>query len=180
MTILLSLFRGINVGGHQKVSMKELKALHEMLGFQDVVTYIQSGNVVFNSDEADASQVSTSIADAFVQTFGFRVDVMVRSAAELAEIIARNPLQSQALNEPKWLIVLFLATRPASTALEELQRAYHGPEEMRLIGQEMYIFYPEGIGRSKLTLAWIEKKLGTAGTGRNWNTLLQLHKLMQR
>ncbi len=180
MATFLALFRGINVGGHQKVSMKELKALHEALGFRDVVTYIQSGNVVFTGDNADTSQISTSIADAFVQTFGFRVDVIVRSAAELSEIIARNPLPDQALSEPKWLVVLFLAARPTSTALEDLQRAYHGPEEMHLIEQEMYIFYTEGIGRSKLTLSLIEKKLHTTGTGRNWNTLLQLQKLMQR
>ena len=180
MVTFVSLFRGINVGGNQKVPMNELKALHEVLGFKDVVTYIRSGNVVFTGENADVSHIATQISDAFVQQFGFQVSVMVRSATELAEIIARNPLQTQALNEPKWLVVLLLAACPASTALEDLQQAYHGPEEMRLIGQELYVFYPEGIGRSKLTLSLIEKKLRTAGTGRNWNTILQLQKLVQR
>jgi uncharacterized protein (DUF1697 family) len=78
------------------------------------------------------------------------------------------------------MVVLFLATRPESTAMEDLQKTYVGPEELCLIGQELYVYYPNGIGRSKLSLTLIEKKLKTIGTGRNWNTILQLQKLIQR
>ncbi|HLI69104.1 MAG TPA: DUF1697 domain-containing protein [Ktedonobacteraceae bacterium] len=179
MTACVSLFRGINVGGRQ-VPMSDLKELHEALGLKDVVTYIQSGNVVFTSDSADTTQLSKRIEDGFAQKFGFRVSAIVRTAAEIEEVIMNNPFQKQVLQAPKWVLVLFLATRPAITALEELRKAYTGPEEFYLVGQDLYIYYPNGVGRSKLTNTLIEKKLKTSGTGRNWNTILQLRKMMQR
>ena len=179
MTTFVSLFRGINVGGHQAIRMGELKDLHESLGLRDVVTYIQSGNVVFTSDDADLAQLPGQIEDGFAQKFGFHVNVMVRTSAELRDIIENNPFQNQPMKESKWVVVMFLATRPGSTALEDLQKTYVGPEEFYLVGQELYIYYPNGIGRSKLSNALIEKKLKTMGTGRNWNTILQLQKLVQ-
>lgn len=180
MAAFVSLFRGINVGGNQAVKMNELKALHESLGLRDVVTYIQSGNVVFTSEEANPDQLVRDIAEAFAEKFGFRVSVIVRTLAEVQKAIENSPFQGQAEKEPKFILVLFLASRPEGGALEELHRAYSGPEEIHLIGQELYVYYPDGVGRSKLTLPLIEKKLKTAGTGRNWNTVLQLHKLLQR
>ena len=180
MNAFVSLFRGINVGGHKAIRMDELKGLHESLGLKDVVTYIGSGNVVFTSDDADVAQLPGQIEDGFAQKFGFQVKVMVRTSVELREIIANNPFQNQPMKESKWVVVLFLATRPESTALEDLQKTYAGPEELCLIGQELFVYYPNGIGRSKLTLPLIEKKLKTIGTGRNWNTVLQLQKLIQR
>ena len=180
MTTFVSLFRGINVGGHQTIRMDELKDLHESLELKDVVTYIRSGNVVFTSDDADLAQLPRQIEDGFSKKFGFHVKVMVRTSAELRESIANNPFQNQPMKESKWVVVLFLATRPESTALEDLQKTYGGPEELCLIGQELYIYYTNGIGRSKLTGTLIEKKLKTSGTGRNWNTILQLQKMIQR
>jgi uncharacterized protein (DUF1697 family) len=180
MTTFVSLFRGINVGGNHPIRMGELKDLHESLGLRDVVTYIQSGNVVFTSDDADLAQLPRQIEDGFAQKFGFHVNVMVRTSAELRDIIENNPFQDQPMKEAKWVVVMFLATRPESTALEDLQKTYVGPEEFYLVGQELYIYYPNGIGRSKLSNALTEKKLKTMGTGRNWNTILQLQKLVQR
>src|SRR5579864_7066054 len=135
MTTFMSLFRGINFGGNHQIRMDELKVLHESLGLRDVVTYIQSGNVVFTSDDADPAQLPKQIEDGFAQKFGFQVKVMVRTSAELQEIIANNPFQNQPMKETKWVVVLFLATRPESTALEDLQKTYFGPEELYLIGQ---------------------------------------------
>ena len=180
MTTCVSLFRGINVGGNRIVPMIELKSLHEALGLRDVVTYIQSGNVVFSSDEADPAQLARQIEEAFAQKFGFHSQVMVRTTAELDEIITNNPFQNQPEKETKWVAVLFLTTRPEHTALEDLQKTYKGPEELYLIGQELFVYYPDGVGRSKLTLTLIEKKLKTVGTGRNWNTILRLQQMMQR
>ncbi len=180
MARFVSLFRGINVGGNHPVRMDELKNLHESLGFWDVATYIQSGNVVFSGDDIDLAQLPEQIEDSFAHRFGFQAKAMVRSAAELNEIIANNPFRDQPEKETKWVLVLFLSTRPESTALEDLRQAYAGPEEYYLIGQELYIYYPNGMGRSKLTNVLIEKKLKASGTGRNWNTVLQLQKMMQR
>ena len=180
MTACVALFRGINVGGNRIVPMKELKRLHEDLGFKDVVTYIQSGNVVFSSDETDASQIASQIEESFAQKFGFRSQVIVRTTAELEEAITNNPFQNQPEKESNRVLVLFMATHPESSALEDLKKSYNGPEEMYLIGQELFVYYSDGMGRSKLTLPLIEKKLKTAGTGRNWNTVLRLKEMMQR
>ena len=179
MTTFVSLFRGINVGGHQMVRMDALKELYASLGFKDIVTYIQSGNIVFTSEDADLSQLPRLIEDGFAQKFGFHAKVMVRTSDELKAIVDNNPFQNQPTKESKWVVVMFLAIRPERTALEDLQKTYVGPEELYLIGQELYIYYANGIGRSKLSGAFIEKKLKTSGTGRNWNTILQLQKMIQ-
>ena len=180
MSTFVSLFRGINVGGHQMVRMDALKELYASLRFKDIVTYIQSGNIVFTSEDADLSQLPRLIEEGFAQKFGFHAKVMVRTSDELNDIVDNNPFQNQPMKESKWVVVMFLATRPDNRAQEDLQKTYVGPEELCIIGQEVYIYYPNGIGRSKLSNTFLEKKLKTAGTGRNWNTILQLQKLIQR
>ncbi|HXR64601.1 MAG TPA: DUF1697 domain-containing protein [Ktedonobacteraceae bacterium] len=180
MATFVALFRGINVGGHQKVRMSDLKALHESLGLKHVATYIQSGNVVFSSDNGDAEQLTRQIEESFAQKFGFHVMVTIRTTSELGKIIARNPFTDQPTKAPKWVIVLFLARQPASTAQDDLRNGYAGPEELYLLGQELYIYYPENMGRTKLSNAYLDKTLKTPGTGRNWNTVLQLQSMMER
>jgi uncharacterized protein (DUF1697 family) len=179
MTRFVSLFRGINVGGRQPVRMDTLKELHELLGLQKVETYIQSGNVVFSSENTDVTQMQKDIEEAFAQKFGFQVKVMVRTAGEFNVIIENNPFQNQPMKESKWVVAMFLASDPISTAQEDIQKTYSGPEELHITGQEVYIYYPEGIGRSKLTNTFLEKKLKTMGTARNWNTVLRLQKMME-
>jgi uncharacterized protein (DUF1697 family) len=179
MTAFVSLFRGINVGGHQKIRMDDLKDVHEALGLKDVSSYIQTGNVVFTSDEADAARLQRDIEDDFEKRFGFHVEVFVRTLAELRDIIEKNPFQNQPGRESKWVVVLFLAAHPDDTAQEDLLKAYAGPEEFFITGKEVYIYYTNGIGRSKLSLSLLEKKLKTVGTARNWNTVVQLQKLLQ-
>jgi uncharacterized protein (DUF1697 family) len=179
MTAFVSLLRGINVGGHHKIRMDELKELYESLGFKDVLPYIQSGNVVFTSDEADLPRVRGQIEEGFEKKFGFHVEVIVRTSAELREIIDSNPFQNQQNKESKWVVVMFLAALPDETAQEDLLKTYVGPEELFIIGEEVYIYYTQGIGRSKLSHSLIEKKLKTVGTARNWNTILQLQRLIQ-
>jgi uncharacterized protein (DUF1697 family) len=183
MTAFVALFRGINVGGHHQVKMSELKALHESLGLTDVLPYIQSGNVVFTCDDADVAsvpQLHKLIEDGFENKFGFHSQVLIRSSAELKEIIDHNPLPNQESRESKWMAVMFLAACPSDSAQHDLLTTYVGPEELFFSGKELYLYYPNGIGRSKLTNGLIEKKLKTFGTARNWNTLLQLQKLLQQ
>ena len=179
MTRFVSLFRGINVGGNKSVRMDALKELHESLGLQRVETYIQSGNVVFTSEDAIPVQLSRQIEEAFEHKFGFLSKVMVRSADEFNMTIENNPFKDQPMKETKWVVVMFLAREPISTALEDIQKTYSGPEELHLTGQEVYIYYPQGIGPSKLTNTFLEKKLKTMGTARNWNTVLRLQKMME-
>ena len=180
MTRCVSFFRGINVGGHHIIRMQELKALHESLGLQQVTTYLQSGNVVFSSSDAELAQLPERIAASITQKFGFSVDVLIRTSAEIDTLIALNPFQQQALQEPQWLTVLFLPTIPPTGALDKLQQLYNGPETWSLVDQELYIFYPNGIGRSKLTPALLDKTLQTKGTARNWNTVIHLQQMLQQ
>src|SRR5438874_1636393 len=127
MTAFVSLFRGINVGGHHQIRMDKLRELHESLGFKDVLPYIQSGNVVFTSDEVDVAQLQRQIEDGFEKKFGFHVEVFVRTSAELREIIEKNPFQSQQSKESKWVVVMFLAAHPDTIAQENLLKTYVGP-----------------------------------------------------
>jgi uncharacterized protein (DUF1697 family) len=179
MTAYVSLFRGINVGGNRQVSMPDLKAVHESLGLQHVLTYIQSGNVVFHNAEADTPELQRQIEAAFEQRFGFHSDVMVRTLAEVNAIIEKNPFQDQPGKDPKWLVVMFLAARPDEAARDSLLTSYSGSEEIIFSGPELYIYYTNGIGRSKLSGNVIERKLKTVGTARNWNTVLRLQELLQ-
>jgi len=179
MTAFVSLFRGINVGGHKGVRMGDLKDLYESLGFKDVATYIQSGNVVFTGDDADVARLRGQIEDGFEKKFGFHSEVFVRTSAELRDIIDKNPFQGQQSKESKRVVVMFLAAHPDDRAQEDLFKTYAGPEEIFITGKEMYIYYADGIGRSKLSHGFIEKRLKTLGTARNWNTILQLQKMIQ-
>jgi uncharacterized protein (DUF1697 family) len=180
MNTFVSLFRGINVGGHRQIKMDQLKDLHASLGLRDVFSYIQSGNVIFQSDDTDETRIQKQLEDSVEQKFGFHVEVIVRSATELQDIIAKNPFQSQQDKESKRITVMFLAMEPDHVAQEDLLKTYVGVEELFIMGKELYIYYTQGIGRSKLSHAFIEKKLKTVGTARNWNTILQLQKLVEQ
>lgn len=180
MPNFVSFFRGINVGGHHKIKMNELKNLYETLGLKDVRTYIQSGNVVFTNDDFDVTHVQQQLIERVAQTFGFHVEIIVRTAAELQDIIAKNPFQGQPGKETQWVVVIFLATAPDNIAQENLLKTYVGPEEIFFNGKEVYIYYTNGIGRSKLSHSFIEKKLKIVGTARNWNTVLQVQEMLLR
>lgn len=179
MATFVSLFRAINVGGNNAVKMPVLKELHETLGLTKVSSYLQTGNVVFESDEADPAQLAARIKKEFEKTFGFSTEVMVRSAAELKALFNKNPYLNQPEKETKWIVIMFLSASPNEQAKEALLKAYTGPEEFVIEENELYIYYPEGIGRSKLSNAFIEKKLKVLGTGRNWNTVTKLLELVQ-
>ncbi len=179
MTAFVALFRGINVGGHHKVPMSDLKELHEALGFRDVASYIQSGNIVFTSDEIDPGWLEKRIEEGFTTRFGFPTHVLVRSSAELDATIAHSPFQGQADRETKWIVVQFLANDPDDAGLEEFRQGYAGPEELFLRGKELYVYYPNSIGHSKLPQGVLEKKLKTTSTARNWNTVLKLQEMMR-
>jgi uncharacterized protein (DUF1697 family) len=159
--------------------MDALKELHTSLDLRDIQTYIQSGNVVFTSDNPNVEQIQKDIEDGFARTFGFPVKVMVRTANELHAIIESNPFQNQPMRESNRIIAMFLASDPSTTALEDIQKTYTGPEEIHIIGKEAFIYYSEGMGRSKLTNTFLEKKLKTMGTARNWNTVLRLQKMLE-
>jgi uncharacterized protein (DUF1697 family) len=157
--------------------MSDLRELLAELGMRDVHTLLQSGNAVFHTDVRSAEQLERLIEDAAAARLHVQTDVMVRSHKDWKAIIARNPFPKQAKQDPGHLVVVPLKKSPAREAEGALQDAIAGRELVRVDGRCAYVVYPDGIGRSKLTSALIEKKLGTRGTGRNWNTVLKLDAL---
>ena len=168
----IALLRGINVGGHAKVAMADLRAMALELGLAEPQTLLQSGNLVFRSDAA-AEALERKLEEATAERFGFEVTYFLRDAAEWAKVIAANPFPGEAKADPGHLLVQFLRTAPDAAAVAALRAAIRGPEIVRAHGRHAYITYPDGIGRSRLTGPMIETKLGPA-TGRNWNTVLKL------
>ena len=178
MAMYVGLLRGINVGGHAKVAMADLRALLMDLGFGDVRTLLQSGNVVFHADDMPPADLEALLEAETAQRLGLRPDYMVRTAAEWAEMVARNPVPAEAERDPSHFLVMFFKQAPAAAAVAALQAAIPGPEVVHADGRHAYVTYPDGMGRSRLSGTLIEAKLGTRGTGRNWNTVLKLAALV--
>lgn len=170
----ISLLRGINVGGNKKIRMAELKALYESLGFANVTTYVQSGNVVFEAESMDSPALITRIEAAIAERFGLDVTVLLRTADDLRRILGDNPFPGA---EAKYLHVLFLSAAPGPGAAEALHVPVADGEDWLLAGREIYLHYPNGSGRSKMTGAFFERALGVAGSARNWNSVNALHEL---
>jgi uncharacterized protein (DUF1697 family) len=180
MTVVISMLRGVNVGGHNKIKMEALRALYESLRLRDAQTYVQSGNVIFRTDERDVSRLAKRIEDGIERKFGFRPNVILRTAAEMKEVIARNPFAKRRGIEPSKLLVTFLASDPGVEAREKILQIKCDPEELRIEGREVYIYFPNGIGRSKLSWAALEKTLKTPGTGRNWNSVTKILEMAEK
>jgi uncharacterized protein (DUF1697 family) len=174
MAIQIALLRGVNVGGANRVPMAELKAMLAGLGFADPRTLLQSGNAVFETEGVSGSELEAMLEQALERRLGLRVAFRVRSAQDWAELIAANPFPQAARSDPSHLLVMFLKDAPAAATIEQLQAAIEGPERIAAHGRQAYIVFPEGIGRSKLTPAVLERRLGAGSTGRNWNTVLKL------
>ncbi len=173
MTTHIALLRAVNVGG-RSIAMADLRAMFAALGFADARTLMQSGNVIFDGG-AETGAALESLLELETETrLRLRADYLVRSAREWTAIVAGNPFPRQAADDPAHLVAMPLKSAPTKPAVAALEAAIKGRETVRVKGRTLYIVYPDGIGRSKLTIALIEKTLGTRGTARNWNTVLKL------
>jgi uncharacterized protein (DUF1697 family) len=172
----VALLRGINVGGKNKLPMKDLATLFSASGCSDVRTYIQSGNVVFSAPRALARTFPSSLEKAIQKQFGFAVPVVVRTDAELARALAKNPYAKAARSEDA-LHVMFLTDKPTKSAIAALDPKRSPPDEYTIIDREIYLFCPNGVGKSKLTNAYFDSKLETVSTSRNWRTCRTLLEL---
>jgi uncharacterized protein (DUF1697 family) len=176
MTVYVSMLRAVNVGGSGLIKMDALRELYESVGLADVRSLLQSGNVVFRSSLTDRRALVKRIAQEIERRFDLRVGVILRTLAEVASIVDRGPMLSPRADKSK-LLVMFLSAVPAAAAQDALMKWHKSKQLNELLeirGPEIYIYYPDGVGRSKLTGAVIENKLDTAGTARNWNTLTKL------
>ncbi|MFI6284997.1 DUF1697 domain-containing protein [Streptomyces sp. NPDC051018] len=173
-----ALLRGINVGGHRKVPMAELREVLEELGLSGVATYLGSGNAVFTSDSADERTLTRNLERAIERRFGFAVDCLVRDAAYLRSIADDCPFPAATL-EARQLHVTYFSEGVDPERFSAIDRAAFAPEEFRLGDRALYLYAPDGLGRSKLAdvLARPGLTKGIVATSRNWNTVLKLVEL---
>lgn len=169
----VALLRGVNVGGKNRVPMATLSKLVEAAGGQAVETYIQSGNALFSSTESVARRLGPALTKALADTLGLDVPVLVRSAAELAAIVAHGPYATDPL-EPSKLFVHFLAEPPTPEAIASLDADRSPGDTFVVDGREVHLRLPNGAGRTKLTAAYFDARLRTTGTARNLRTVREL------
>jgi uncharacterized protein (DUF1697 family) len=169
MTTYIAMLRGINVSGQKIIKMERLRAMFEDMRFSSVKTYVQSGNVVFETDEP-AAGLSAKIQKRILKDFGFEVHVVTKSAREMADIVKRNPFVKEKAIDQERIFVTFLSDDPPKNAVELLQPLVRGDEQMRVVGRAVYFYCPKSYGDTKLSNNAIEKKLACGATTRNWNT----------
>ncbi|MGH3184233.1 MAG: DUF1697 domain-containing protein [Acidimicrobiales bacterium] len=172
MATYVAMLRGINVGGHAKVAMADLRAAFAEMGFDDVQSYIQSGNVVFRSTTGAASLPST-IEHRLDAAFGHGIRVVIRTRPQLAAVVAGNPFTGGGRDLSK-LHVTFLASKPAPSRVGGLDTGAFLPDEFRVAGREVYLHCPGGYGQTKINNAYFERALGVVATTRTWNTVRTL------
>ena len=170
----ISLLRGINVSGQKKIKMEELRALYEGLGFENVQSYIQSGNVLFSGTETKISVLTKKIVEAIQHKYGFEVELFITSKKELKAIISKNPFIKNEDIDIKALYVSFLSDKPDAALVKTLD-PFKAPEEAFIIDkQSIYLYLANGAGRTKLTNNLFERKLKLSATTRNWRTVNKL------
>ena len=176
--LAICMLRGVNVGGHNKIKMDALRDLCESLGYSGARTFIQSGNVLFHTEAKEADRIASRLSEAIGERFGFRPDVIVRTAAELRSSAARNPFAGRAEIDGARLLVTFLATEPSPAARDKVLSMKTGGEELQFAGRELYVYFPIGMGQSKLSMPALTKALGSQ-TGRNLNSVLKMIEMAE-
>jgi uncharacterized protein (DUF1697 family) len=179
MPAIVSMLRGVNLGPHRRISMDDLRAVYNSIGLKEPRTYVQSGNVVFETAQRDLPKLAAKIEKAIEQRFGFRSDVILRTAAEMRDVVARNPFAGRRGIEPNKLLVTFLASEPAPDACEKVRSIQADPEELHLLGREIFIYYTNGLARPKVSWTAIADAIKVPGTGRNWNTVVKLLEMAE-
>jgi uncharacterized protein (DUF1697 family) len=173
----IGLLRAINLGPVNRVAMGDLRAMCAAIGLDQPKTLLASGNVVFQTRNASTDKLEQALEAASTKHLGVTTDYFVRSASDWQAIIEANPFSREAKEDPGRLLMMCLRHAPTAAQVKTLQAAIKGAELVKARGRQAYFFYPDGIGRSKLTIKVIEKALGTRGTARNWNTVLKLGEL---
>ena len=172
----IALLRGVNVGGKHILPMKDLVALAADCKCREVRTYIQSGNLIFAAPGDVARSFPQKLAKKIQERFGFASPVIVRTPDELAQIVRDNPFLKAGKPE-KELHVHFLAELPTAEAIKSLDPDRSPPDAFRVVGRNVYLHTPNGMGRTKLTSTYLDSRLGTVGTARNWATVKKLLEL---
>jgi uncharacterized protein (DUF1697 family) len=177
MPVYVCMLRGINVGGHKKVKMDQLRAAFEALGFKQVKTYIQSGNVVFMAPKSSPARLCKKIETKIQTDFGHSVSAIIRSSDDMKQIVTRNPFLQDAGIDPEKLHVMFLSKAPESCALEKVIPLASPLQQLRCIGHELYLYLPNGVAESFVMKKPVDRLLGVVTTMRNWRTVNAIHQM---
>ncbi|HZX53800.1 MAG TPA: DUF1697 domain-containing protein [Ilumatobacteraceae bacterium] len=180
MTTWVVLLRGVNVGGANRVPMTDLRHLVTSLGHSDVVTYIQSGNLLLTSSRKDRATIAAEIGDGIESSFGLAVTAILRTPQQLRASVKANPFSAEATADAANVHIMFLSDVPKREFAAQLDPERFGSERFALIGSELFLHYPHGAGRSKMNLDYFEKRLHVRGTARNLNTVAKLIELAKR
>jgi uncharacterized protein (DUF1697 family) len=180
MTTYISIVRGINVGGHKLIKMNALKQLFTNLGFQNIHTYIQSGNIVFQNKKADQQKLEKKIEKAIADTFSFDVPVLVKEYDELKKIVLDNPFITDTTKDISHLHITFLSTKPHQESINKIKTIQFNADEFHLVDKAIYLYCPNGYSNSKLTNSFIESKLKVTATTRNWKTTNELVNIAEK
>ena len=181
MQTYISFLRGINMTGHNSMKMSDLLQLYIELGFQDVETFIQSGNVIFRSTlENPEHSTADKIEKSITQRFGYDVRVMIRNIEELRVVYSSNPFTSEGKFDPARTAAIFLHDVPSEAQIQKVIKADYPPDKFKIIGKEIFIFCPNGFGRSKIYTNFFENKMGVTGTARNWKTMTTILNIAER
>lgn len=175
------MLRGVNVGSHNRIKMDVLRQLYQSLKLEDPRTYVQSGNVIFRAKEKNTSKLAAKIQAEISKKCGCNPDVILRTTEELRSVVKANPFARRKDKdiEPGKLLVTFLQSDPAATASAAIANLKDYPEELHLIGRELYIYFPNGAGKSKLPWSKVDKLVGVTGTARNWNSVLAMLEMAE-
>lgn len=178
MATFISILRGINVSGQKKILMADLKALYEKLGFENVQTYIQSGNVVFDCVNGKSNfTIAEMIEHAIEKEYKFQVPVLVKQASDLISTIKNNPFSEETRVDLSRVVVTFLESLPAPENLLKLEGVDYPPDQFIIDGMNIYIYCPKSYGNSKLSNNFFERKLKIRATTRNWKTINMLAEM---
>jgi uncharacterized protein (DUF1697 family) len=180
MKTFISLLRGINVSGKNRIGMPDLKRLYESLGLVDLVTYIQSGNVVFDYAENEPAKIAKMIETGITKSFGCDVRVILRDKEGFNKILGSNPFLNQRKTDPEKLYVTFLSKAPMVSEIQKLPFPKDYDDEFMLYDKEIYLFCPNRYGKTKFSNTFFEKKLGVSATTRNWKTVNALFEIAER
>jgi len=177
-TTYLALLRGINVGGKNKLPMKDLVDMFVAVGCDDVRTYIQSGNVLFRTTDDASSRIPNQITTRIAERYGYRVPLVLRTAEQVRNVVENNPFLADSALEDA-LHVMFLADLPHPSRVDDLDPNRSVPDRFIVRGQEIYLRLPHGMADTKLSNAYFDAKLATTSTARNWRTVTKLLDLME-
>lgn len=174
----VTILRGINVSGQKKIKMADLSALYQSLGYANVRTYIQSGNVVFGAPAGKAEKIAGDIEQGIYKAFGFEVPVIVRTHGEMSKVVRSNPFLKESGIDFSKLHVTFLDAVPDRERLREFYPAIPGQDRCQVKGAEVFLYCPGGYGKTRLSNTFLEKRLDRRATTRNWKTVNVLNEML--